>query len=154
MRRCLFLIEAGHITAEQAIHAIRHQFAMRRPIGQLAVESGMMTMVQVFDILACQLDYDQPFGQIAIELGWLTHEELGILILRQIDSVPSLEEILIKSGVLTAEEIREAEIRYEAIPSAARSNSSAARSISGAINFHSIDVPPANTDLNWSLTSR
>jgi hypothetical protein len=116
MRRCLHLVEAGHITADQAVHAIRHQMAIRQPIGQLAVENEMMTIDQVFDVLSCQLDCDQPFGQLAIEMDYLTHENLGILILQQLDSAPSLGEILIQSGAVAAEVVMEAESRYEALP--------------------------------------
>lgn len=116
MRRCLYLVEAGHITADQALHAIRHQMAMRRPIGQLAVENDLMTMNQVFDVLSSQLDCDQPFGQLAIEMGYLTHEDLGVLILQQLDSVPTLDDILIQNGAVTADIVTDAERRYEALP--------------------------------------
>ncbi|QDT11267.1 hypothetical protein K239x_32610 [Planctomycetes bacterium K23_9] len=125
MRRCIYLVEAGHITADQAMHAIRHQLAMRRPIGQLAVEQNMMTMNEVFDVLSSQLDCDQPFGQLAIEMGHLTHEDLGLLILKQLDGVPSLEDILIQNGAVTAKIVMEAESRYEALPGMVRSREGA-----------------------------
>ena len=116
MRRCLYLVEAGYITADQALHAVRHQLAMRRPIGQMAVECRMMSMNQVFVVLQDQLDCDQPFGQLAIQRGYLTEEDLGTLILKQLDSVPRLKDILIEAGAVSAEVIRQAEIRYEALP--------------------------------------
>jgi hypothetical protein len=116
MRRCLSLVEAGHITADQAVDAIRHQMAIRQPIGQLAVENEMMTMNQVFDVLSCQLDCDQPFGHLAIEMNYLTHEDLGVLILQQLDSTPSLVDILIESGAVSADVVMDAEGRYEALP--------------------------------------
>ncbi|NND97103.1 MAG: hypothetical protein HKN47_07230 [Pirellulaceae bacterium] len=101
MRLCLHLVDTGCITAEQALNAIRHQMAMRPPIGQLAVEAGLMKMSQVFDVMAHQIDSNRLFGQLAVDLGYITQDQLGNIILKQLDSVPSLASILIKNGSVT-----------------------------------------------------
>ena len=112
MKLCLYLVETGKISADQALFAFRHQLSMRPPIGQIAVENDLMTASQVFDVLSVQLDSPKPFGTIAIELGFLTRDQLSDVILQQLDRAPSLSSILITSGLVTIDDVEAAE-RYQ-----------------------------------------
>ncbi|WP_413431300.1 hypothetical protein [Crateriforma spongiae] len=103
------LIDRGMVSSDQLVQALRHQVALRKPVGQLAVDNQMMRMGEVFDVLAQQRDLAQssdtrlPFGRVAIQMGYLNRSQLGELMLQQLDQTPGVDEVLVDEGVLDAE---------------------------------------------------
>lgn len=107
IRLGLFLVDRGRITADQLVEAMRKQFAVRAPLGEIAIKQGFLTVKQVFHVLGKQADSRRLFGETAVQLGYLTEKQLAQIIAEQLDGHPALLDILVDLDLLTSRVARE-----------------------------------------------
>jgi hypothetical protein len=108
-----YLLERGHITANQFRLAMALRDFSRAKLGYLAINEGYMTAAQVDDIHARQAVMDRRFGEIALELGALTLDQLETLLTRQEAMHVSLGQTLVDEGMMTLGKLEQVLTEYK-----------------------------------------
>ena len=108
MQVTVALVDQGHITAEQAVEAMRGHLNTFKPLGRLALRARLLNMREVMQILEAQGDQpDRLFGDLAIELGLLDPAHVETLLQQQQADSRSLSQVLVDTGVVTQELVLE-----------------------------------------------
>ncbi|MCD1261438.1 hypothetical protein B5M42_021790 [Paenibacillus athensensis] len=96
-----FLLNRGIVSAHQLQSAMDQLQSTHVKLGILSVNAGYMTAEQALEVHQAQARVDKRFGEIALELGYLNEDQLNNLLSAQKESHLLLGQALIDQEALT-----------------------------------------------------
>ena len=112
-----YLLNKGHLTAEQLKTALDLQKTTHVKFGVIAVDEGLLTAKQVEEIHEQQKQKDKRFGEIAVELGFLTNEQVEFMLSSQKKNHLLLAQAVVDENYMTIEEFTNALNEYKRLHS-------------------------------------
>lgn len=108
-----FLLNKEIVTPAQLQSAMDQVHTTHLKLGILSVNAGYMTAPQAVEVHQMQTRVDKRFGELAIELGYLNDDQLEHLLASQKESHLVLAQALIDQGAITLEQFSDTLLQYK-----------------------------------------